>query len=224
MVNPHHFAVSGEESRREEPFWVLDLESKVGLGARMEVVRSQRLTCAVPVWFLPCRDGWPACGKLPWHSGLRNETLKSCYGVCPAIMRCVSGGRPWWDVRARAVKRNRFGFQMEAVATDSLGVARGRANCTWARGFSPREPSRNLVNPYHWMLHESVHRLNREVAHLQLGKWLGEGLAEYFSTSRLGAHASRSPQAKAPSHAPPEKRWRSLARTDTGPHSRESNL
>lgn len=40
-------------------------------------------------------------------------------------------------------------------------------------------------NPYHWMLHESVHQLNHEVAHLNLAKWLEEGLAEYFSTSRL---------------------------------------
>ncbi len=41
------------------------------------------------------------------------------------------------------------------------------------------------INPYHWMLHESVHQLNHEVAHLKLEKWLEEGLAEYFSTSRL---------------------------------------
>lgn len=43
------------------------------------------------------------------------------------------------------------------------------------------------INPYHWMLHESVHQLNNEVAHLKLEKWLEEGLAEYFSTSRLSA-------------------------------------
>jgi hypothetical protein len=45
--------------------------------------------------------------------------------------------------------------------------------------------SANEINPYHWMLHESVHQLNREVAHLALKKWLEEGLAEYFSTSRV---------------------------------------
>jgi hypothetical protein len=41
------------------------------------------------------------------------------------------------------------------------------------------------VNPYHWMLHESTHQLNREVAHLNLGQWLEEGVAEYFSTSQI---------------------------------------
>ena len=60
----------------------------------------------------------------------------------------------------------------------------------WAEAFY-REPfcrayySDGEINPYHWMLHESVHQLNNEVAHLKPAKWLEEGLAEYFSTSRI---------------------------------------
>ena len=60
----------------------------------------------------------------------------------------------------------------------------------WAEAFY-RAPyclayfSANEINPYHWMQHEAVHQLNDEVAHLQLEKWLSEGLAEYFSTSRV---------------------------------------
>jgi len=60
----------------------------------------------------------------------------------------------------------------------------------WAEAFY-REPycrayfSAGESNPYHWMLHEAVHQFNNEVAHLRLEKWLEEGLAEYFSTSRL---------------------------------------
>jgi len=67
-------------------------------------------------------------------------------------------------------------------------------NLGWAEAFY-REPycrayfSAEEINPYHWMLHESVHQLNREVAHLKLQKWLEEGLAEYFSTSRLTSNA-----------------------------------
>ena len=45
--------------------------------------------------------------------------------------------------------------------------------------------SADEINPFHWMLHESVHQLNHEVAHLKLKKWLEEGLAEYLSTSQL---------------------------------------
>jgi hypothetical protein len=60
----------------------------------------------------------------------------------------------------------------------------------WAEAFY-RKPycrayySAEEMNPYHWMLHEAVHQLNTEVAHVHLEKWLEEGLAEYFSTSRI---------------------------------------
>jgi hypothetical protein len=60
----------------------------------------------------------------------------------------------------------------------------------WAEAFY-RKPycrayfSASEANPYHWMLHEAVHQLNTEVAHIHLEKWLEEGLAEYFSTSRI---------------------------------------
>jgi hypothetical protein len=60
----------------------------------------------------------------------------------------------------------------------------------WAEAFY-RKPycrayySADEINHYHWMLHEAVHQLNREVAQLDLVKWLDEGTAEYFSTSRI---------------------------------------
>lgn len=60
----------------------------------------------------------------------------------------------------------------------------------WAEAFY-REPyclayyAANEINPFHWMLHEATHQLNHEVAHLKLEHWLEEGLAEYFSTSRM---------------------------------------
>lgn len=73
---------------------------------------------------------------------------------------------------------------------DRAEFRRVNPNLGWAEAFY-REPycrayfSESEGNPYHWMLHESVHQLNREVARLKLAKWLEEGLAVYFSTSRL---------------------------------------
>src|SRR5687767_3766377 len=60
----------------------------------------------------------------------------------------------------------------------------------WAEAFYKKPYCRAYYsagesNPYHWMLHEAVHQLNEEVAHLHLEKWLEEGIAEYFSTSRI---------------------------------------
>jgi len=73
---------------------------------------------------------------------------------------------------------------------DRAEMRRVNPGLGWAEAFY-REPycrayfSDGENNPYHWMLHESVHQLNHEVAHLKLNKWLEEGLAEYFSTSRI---------------------------------------
>lgn len=41
------------------------------------------------------------------------------------------------------------------------------------------------MSPYHWMVHEAVHQLNREVAGFKLAKWADEGVAEYFGTSEI---------------------------------------
>ena len=39
--------------------------------------------------------------------------------------------------------------------------------------------------PYHWMVHEATHQLNNEVSHFRLPQWAEEGIACYFSTSRM---------------------------------------
>jgi Protein of unknown function (DUF1570) len=62
-----------------------------------------------------------------------------------------------------------------------LGWAEAYYQAPYCRAYY----SAKEINPYHWMLHESVHQLNAEVARLELAKWLDEGLAEYFSTSRF---------------------------------------
>lgn len=41
------------------------------------------------------------------------------------------------------------------------------------------------INPCHALLHEAVHQLNEEVTGVALAQWLEEGLATYFSTSRM---------------------------------------
>lgn len=64
----------------------------------------------------------------------------------------------------------------------------GWAEAFYFRGLCQAYFSEAEINPYHWMLHEAVHQLNREVAHLDLEKWLDEGLGEYLSTRRIRNH------------------------------------
>jgi hypothetical protein len=63
-------------------------------------------------------------------------------------------------------------------------------NLGWAEAFYHKPYCRAYfsekeMNPYHWMIHEATHQLNAEVAQLNLAKWLDEGLADYFATSRI---------------------------------------
>jgi hypothetical protein len=45
--------------------------------------------------------------------------------------------------------------------------------------------SEGQANPYHWMIHEATHQLNTEMAHFKKAKWIDEGLATYFGTSKI---------------------------------------
>jgi hypothetical protein len=106
------------------------------------------------------------------------ELLYSSYSNCFAMSDGYQQAHPRLEVK---LFKDRAEFR---------SVNRGLG---WAEAYY-REPycrayySANEINPFHWMLHEAVHQLNHEVAHLRLEKWLEEGLAEYFSTSRLTAN------------------------------------
>ena len=45
--------------------------------------------------------------------------------------------------------------------------------------------SEGEYSPYHWMIHEGTHQLNNEIAHFKVQKWMDEGLATYFGTSKV---------------------------------------
>jgi hypothetical protein len=134
----------------------------------------------------------------PWHPAITLET--------PHHLIYSSATRAQTSDTAQALEllylaySNRFssldGFPHQhaklkvKLFKDRTELRRVNPGMGWAEAFY-REPyclayfSAGEINPYHWMLHESVHQLNREVARLALEKWLEEGLAEYFSTSRV---------------------------------------
>jgi hypothetical protein len=138
----------------------------------------------------------------PWHPTI---TFEGSHHVIDS-----TATKPETEETARALEllyvaySNRFGglpgFQREhpklkvKLFKNRVEFRRVNPGLGWAEAFY-REPycrayfSAGEVNPYHWMLHESVHQLNNEVAHLRLAKWLEEGVAEYFSTSRMNSNA-----------------------------------
>ncbi len=67
--------------------------------------------------------------------------------------------------------------------------ANNRSNA-WAEAYYLRPVSyayfpKNEPSAYHWMLHEATHQLNAEISGFPKYRWVDEGLATYFGTSRF---------------------------------------
>jgi len=134
----------------------------------------------------------------PWKPSITLETAHyTIYSTATQQQTEATGSRM---ELLYAAYSNRFAhlptFQVEhpklkvKLYKDRQEFRRINPHLGWAEAFY-RKPycaayfAREEMNPYHWMLHEGVHQLNAEVAHLKLKKWLEEGLAQYFSTSLL---------------------------------------
>lgn len=113
-----------------------------------------------------------------WQTRDMAEKLEILY---TAYSNCFSG-LPTFDTNHPKLKVKLFKNREEfRHINPGLGWAEAFYRKTYCRAYFSKEE----INPYHWMLHEAVHQLNAEVAHLHLAKWLSEGVAEYFSTSRI---------------------------------------
>jgi hypothetical protein len=134
----------------------------------------------------------------PWHPAFTFEAPH--HSIYSSASRAQTADTAQTLEQLYIAYSNRFGsldgFQRNPpklkvkLFKDRAELRRINPGLGWAEAFY-RAPychaylSAGEISPYHWMLHESVHQLNQEVAHLRLEKWLDEGLAEYFSTSRF---------------------------------------
>lgn len=87
------------------------------------------------------------------------------------------------DVPAPAAAK----FKLRLYATRAEFQANNRSR-PWAEAYYHRGVSYAYLddsrpNPFHWLLHEAVHQLNRELTGYAKEKWINEGVATYFSSS-----------------------------------------
>lgn len=80
-------------------------------------------------------------------------------------------------------------FKLRLYATRAEFQANNRSR-PWAEAFYHRGLSHAYLdetgpNPFHWLLHETVHQLNRELTGYAKNKWINEGVATYFSSSQF---------------------------------------
>lgn len=74
-----------------------------------------------------------------------------------------------------------YGDRAEFLANSR---SRAWAEAYYADGVCHAYLDPTKPNPYHWLLHEAVHQLNREYAGIARERWINEGLATYFGSSR----------------------------------------
>ena len=108
------------------------------------------------------------------ETGMRMESLYTAY-------MGVFGSFPATQQPHVKLKLKLYRDQREFKRCNRVGWAEAYYRPPYCHAYF----SADKINPHHWMLHEGVHQLNHEVAHLHLAKWADEGLAEYFSTSIL---------------------------------------
>ena len=147
------------------------------------------LVAGVAAWkFVP--RSWHATLKLetPHHiiysTATRQQTEETAHTLELLYQAYSNRFREWPQVQSRHPKLQ---LKLYKDRDEMRGIhpSMGWAEAFYSRPYCHAYFSTKEINPYHWMLHESVHQLNNEVAHLRLAKWIEEGLAEYFSTSRL---------------------------------------
>jgi len=110
------------------------------------------------------------------HIGEAAESLYSAY------IDFFSNTIPVIKKHHTLLKMNLYGNKYEFTAINR--------SSSWAEAFY-QEPfcyayyPEGESNPYHWMIHEGTHQLNNEVSHFKLLPWIDEGLATYFSASKI---------------------------------------
>lgn len=103
------------------------------------------------------------------------ESLYVAYADVFATHRAASGAR-------EKLKLTLYAHQAQFKANNR--------SLPWAEAYYLRPIcyayyAKNESNPYHWMVHEATHQLNAEVSGFPKYKWVDEGLATYFGTSRI---------------------------------------
>ena len=146
------------------------------------------LVLAVAAWRFVPRPWHPTLTlETPHHKIFSTATRPQTEDTARALTYLYTaysnrlGGVPGWEEHPPLLLKLYKDREEMRRINPGLGWAEAFYRAPYCRAYF----SDGEMNPYHWMLHESTHQLNHEVAHLQLAQWLEEGLAEYFSTCRI---------------------------------------
>lgn len=134
---------------------------------------------------------WTPAHKLEseHYSALSNVSIEETHGALSRAETLYQAYTAFWDVKARPTDNK----LLLKIYSSRKEFKRANPLPGWAEAIY-REPYchqyievKSENKPYHWMVHEATHQLNNEVSQFKLPQWAEEGIACYFSTSRMDA-------------------------------------
>ncbi len=132
---------------------------------------------------------WTPAHKLEseHYSALSNVSIEETRDALSKAETLYQAYSAFWDVKAGPADKK----LLLKIYSSRKELKRANPLSGWAEAFY-REPychqyieAESENRPYHWMVHEATHQLNNEVSQFKLPQWAEEGIACYFSTTRM---------------------------------------
>jgi hypothetical protein len=121
------------------------------------------------------------------YKALSNVSIEDTQEALSKIETLYQTYMTFWDVKAGPADKK----LLLKIYSSRKEFKRANPLSMWAEAFY-REPychqyieEESENRPYHWMVHEATHQLNNEISKFRLPQWAEEGIASYFSTSRM---------------------------------------
>ncbi len=132
---------------------------------------------------------WTPAHKLEseHYRALSNVSIEETQDALSKAETLYQAYTTFWDVKAGPADNK----LLLKIYSSRKEFKRANPLSGWAEAFY-RQPcchqyieAESENRPYHWMVHEATHQLNNEVSHFRLPQWAEEGIACYFSTTRM---------------------------------------
>lgn len=121
------------------------------------------------------------------YSALSNVSIEETRDALSKAETLYQAYTAFWDVKARPADNKLF----LKIYSSRKEFKRANPLPAWAEAIYRAPYCHQYIDaeseskPYHWMVHEATHQLNNEVSKFRLPQWAEEGIACYFSTSRM---------------------------------------
>jgi len=121
------------------------------------------------------------------YKALSNVSIEDTQDALSKAETLYQAYTAFWDVEAKPTDNK----LLLKIYSSRKEFKRANPLSGWAEAFYSEPYCHQYIEvesenrPYHWMVHEATHQLNNEVSQFRLPQWAEEGIACYFSTTKM---------------------------------------